>query len=242
MGLLCAPTSKTTHNYLNNDVVVYGNVVRTETNNNSTTIFVNDSFDMGTDIFVIKNVQKYICTMQIYMVGSNAMEQGGEQCQVTINEQTNIYTLSALNYYDQETNGFPWYACVGIVNASDTQGNYYVSLTGVDGYDLKTDIAFSITITDKPVMPTKTYEDGYTDGYADGEEIGYTDGYSIGFSDGSKGGSSLLVKPFDLIKQSFTAINTIMNKQIFPGITIWTIVCVPLIFSLLFLILKVIRG
>lgn len=255
-ALMTSPQlAKTSHNYINNDVIIYGNVLRTETQNKSTTIYVNDTYSMSTpendeNLFIINNVQKYICTMQIYAIGSQGMSEHDGQCSLTINEQENIYTLNNLNWYDYSTNledpNF-YNICIVNGNAISTR-NYYISLTGLNGYNEETEISYSITITEKSYLKgfvdgeTKGYKEGYDMGLQDGENTGYSKGYEIGFKDGTSNAGSPMLKPFDLIKQSFLSINQFMNKQIFPGITIWTIISIPLIFSLLILILKVIRG
>ena len=82
-----------------------------------------------------------------------------------------------------------------------------------------------------------SYDNGYQDGYIVGEEDGFDDGYDEGLDDGVNQ-SGL----FEIISATFSGLSDFLSVAIFGGITFGTLVLFPLMFGILFFILRVIRG
>ena len=91
------------------------------------------------------------------------------------------------------------------------------------------------------------YEEGSKDGYNEGkengiqqgEEIGFDKGYDKGLSDGAlnKG-----FNPFTMVSTAFDSVSKLLSVNIFGGITIATMISIPLIFLVVLFILKLIKG
>lgn len=84
---------------------------------------------------------------------------------------------------------------------------------------------------------------GYENGYNIGEENGYTAGYSQGKIDGvASKGESVWVNSMSFIKNLFKDIFDILSIEILPNISIGTFIIIPLIFSVLFFVVKIAKG
>lgn len=82
-------------------------------------------------------------------------------------------------------------------------------------------------------------------------ESGEQNGYNLGFKDGKAEGYDLGLRSNDnLVNGGFwtffsgmiTNISTIFNVELFGGITIGTLILIPLLFTVLLLVLKLVRG
>jgi hypothetical protein len=93
---------------------------------------------------------------------------------------------------------------------------------------------------------TEGYDTGYDTGYFDGDSQGYLDGFEFGYESGFEDGFNELNNTasglFQILGSAFTAIGSIFNIMILPGITIGMLVFVPIIFALLLFIIKILRG
>lgn len=73
------------------------------------------------------------------------------------------------------------------------------------------------------------YQRGYNDGYKDGEEEGYGNGYDDGYEEGEYYGS--MTQPiFKLFNAVFRTIDNVLQTEILPGIKLWYLVSIPLVF------------
>jgi hypothetical protein len=86
------------------------------------------------------------------------------------------------------------------------------------------------------------YLDGDADGFEDGFDLGYEDGFEDGFDDGLEALENSTSGLFDILGNVFGAVSTIFAIYILPGINIGMFVFIPLIFTLLLFILKILRG
>jgi hypothetical protein len=90
------------------------------------------------------------------------------------------------------------------------------------------------------------YDNGYDTGYSLGDSQGYLDGFEFGYESGFEDGFNELNNTasglFQILGSAFTAIGSIFNIMILPGITIGMLVFVPIIFALLLFIIKILRG
>lgn len=84
----------------------------------------------------------------------------------------------------------------------------------------------------------KAYRDGFDNGNLHGYSEGYRAGYDNGVIVGQSGGNN----PFDLIKSAFSAIASILNVQLMPGLTLSTLLFTPLIIVVVIVIVKMFRG
>jgi hypothetical protein len=93
---------------------------------------------------------------------------------------------------------------------------------------------------------TQGYDTGYDTGYFDGDSQGYLDGFEFGYESGFEDGFNELNNTasglFQILGSAFTAVGSIFNIMILPGITIGMLVFVPIIFALLLFIIKILRG
>jgi hypothetical protein len=82
-----------------------------------------------------------------------------------------------------------------------------------------------------------SWQEGYDNGEQVGEDYGYDQGYSNGLDDGINQ-SGL----FEIISATFSGLSDFLSVAIFGDITFGTLVLFPLMFGILFFILRVIRG
>lgn len=76
------------------------------------------------------------------------------------------------------------------------------------------------------------YQEGYNDGYHDGEQEGYENGYYDGYDEGEYYGS--MTQPiFRLFNAVFRTIDSVLQTEILPGIKLWYIVSIPLVFLII---------
>ena len=89
---------------------------------------------------------------------------------------------------------------------------------------------------------TEGYLDGDADGFEDGFDLGYEDGLIDGFQDGLEALEDSTAGLFDILGNVFGAVGTVFGIYVLPGINIGMLVFIPLIFTLLLFILKILRG
>lgn len=76
------------------------------------------------------------------------------------------------------------------------------------------------------------YQSGYNDGYHDGEQEGYENGYYDGYEEGEYYGS--MTQPiFKLFNAVFRTIDNVLQTEILPGIKLWYLVSIPLVFLII---------
>ena len=78
-------------------------------------------------------------------------------------------------------------------------------------------------------------QQGYEKGLEEGESVGYEKGYSDGIS--SKG-----FNPFTLLSTAFDSVSKLLSVNVFGGITLATLVSIPLMFLVVLFILKLMKG
>ena len=89
----------------------------------------------------------------------------------------------------------------------------------------------------------KGLKEGETIGYNNGLEVGDEQGYNRGYNDGrSEGEANTNYNAFTLISNAFSSFGKLLNVEIYNGLTIGVIVCVPIIFSVVLFIIKMIKG
>jgi hypothetical protein len=101
--------------------------------------------------------------------------------------------------------------------------------------------SFTNTIIDMASTSNAIYFDAW---YLEnlGTSSSYQEGYDNGYDDGLEGYNESNQGLFDLMSSLFGAIGSIFSIYILPGITIGMLVFVPLIFTLLIFIIKILRG
>ena len=84
------------------------------------------------------------------------------------------------------------------------------------------------------------YQAGYSDGYQAGEDDGYLsgkeDGYNLGFIDGYNKGlidGNTETNIFTYLNGVFRAVDAFLSVEIIPGITLWAIVLIPIVFGVI---------
>lgn len=78
-------------------------------------------------------------------------------------------------------------------------------------------------------------QQGYEKGLEEGESIGYEKGYSDGIS--TKG-----FNPFTLLSTAFESVSKLLSVNVFGGITLATLISIPLMFLVVLFILKLMKG
>ncbi len=91
------------------------------------------------------------------------------------------------------------------------------------------------------------YNTGELDGYQNGFDVGNDSGYKIGFQQGKQEGiaskgENVWSNANEFIKNIFIGIFDILSIELLPNISLGTFVVIPLIFSVLFFIVKVAKG
>jgi len=90
------------------------------------------------------------------------------------------------------------------------------------------------------------FNQGYDTGYFEGDSQGYLDGFEFGYESGFDDGldelNSSTTGLFDILGNVFGAVSVIFGIYILPGVNIGMLVFIPLIFTLLLFILKILRG
>lgn len=100
------------------------------------------------------------------------------------------------------------------------------------------------------VMSLNAYDSGYDDGYSigytqgihdsDAYDIGYSTGYYAGYDAGEQ--AETAINPvFSILANVFTAVGTILEIKLGPGLTIGTLVFIPLFFAVIGFILWIWR-
>lgn len=143
------------------------------------------------------------------------------------------------------------------------QTSYYVSIVG--GRDLNYwknywKNTVKVYATNNPLMLVNvredalmlTYEDGYNDGlnfgynkgydegYDEGYNSGNNDGYDFGYDEGYDDGISIDSDIRPMFNQLLSFIGGIFKMEIFPGVTIGTLISIPIAFGVFRWFLKII--
>lgn len=85
--------------------------------------------------------------------------------------------------------------------------------------------------------------DGFDKGYGAGQDYGYDYGYEEGKKEGiALKGENVWSNSNEFIKNIFVSIFDILSIEILPNVSLGTFVVIPLIFSVLFFIVKVAKG
>lgn len=178
-------------------------------------------------------------------------------------EQSNLLSTQLENttfeYFDLTKNGM--YSWGSGYNTFET--SYYVSLVG--GRDLNYwknywKNSVKVYATNNPLLLVNvresalmlTYEDGYNDGlnfgynkgYDDGYDSGINSGYDYGYADGYDNGYNdgialdSDIRP--MFNQLLSFIGGIFKMEIFPGVTIGTLISIPIAFGVFRWFLKII--
>ena len=96
-----------------------------------------------------------------------------------------------------------------------------------------------------------SYDIGYDKGLQEGEKIGYnngldvgnTQGYNKGYNDGrNENIANKNYNAFTLVSSAFSSFGKLLNVEIYNGLTIGVIVCIPIIFGVVLFIIKMIKG
>lgn len=88
-----------------------------------------------------------------------------------------------------------------------------------------------------------SYDYGYSKGYNDGEEVGYNKGLIDGEIAGSDGvnTNNALRYIWSTIANAINSVLNIFDFEILPGLPMFAIISVPIIISILFFVLKVVK-
>lgn len=102
---------------------------------------------------------------------------------------------------------------------------FYILIPSTNGYiTIERDI--------REYTNEEIYDLGYDDGYRDGERDGHENGYEDGYRDGEYVGS--MTQPiFKLFNAVFRSIDTVLQTEVLPGIKLWYIVSIPLVFLII---------
>lgn len=84
-------------------------------------------------------------------------------------------------------------------------------------------------------------ENGFAEGYALGEYEGYEAGYENGFEVGANNNDEMSGL-FVLLGQGFSSLASILAIQLFPGFTLGTLLFLPLLFGIAFVLFKFLLG
>lgn len=83
------------------------------------------------------------------------------------------------------------------------------------------------------------YSRGYSSGYANGYVQGNQDGYIIGFN--SNGGTPETANAFSYIGNAFEVVSNVMSLEILPHVTLGLAFSIPLVFTLIMVVFKLVR-
>ena len=126
----------------------------------------------------------------------------------------------------------------------DTQLYYYYDLTNTVENDVVDTFVERYYTLDNSEAYNGGYSEGYIVGYNEGldnstqYESGYDDGYQVGYDDGTA--LSTDVRP--MFESLITFIGSVFMLTIFPGVTIGTLVSIPIMFALFKWFMKMFGG
>lgn len=96
-----------------------------------------------------------------------------------------------------------------------------------------------IEISTKILNTSQLIENSYNTGY----DTGYNNGYDIGYNNGiNTKGESVWQNSMAFIKNIFVNIFDIFSIEILPNVSLGTFIIIPLIFAILFFIVKIAKG
>lgn len=129
----------------------------------------------------------------------------------------------------------------GEQDATSVKFYLYSSDAAMDSLTIKNLVIYEQT--DLETNYNAGYEKGLVDGRLEGAELGYDRGYNDGVSYGSQHSTDLTSSSFwSWFSTMFTNIGSLFNVELFGGITIGTLILIPLLLSILLFILKLVRG
>lgn len=88
-------------------------------------------------------------------------------------------------------------------------------------------------------MRADEYQRGYSAGYGSGYVQGKDDGYIIGFN--SNGGTPETANAFSYIGNAFEVVSNVMALEILPHVTLGLAFSIPLVFTLIMVVFKLVR-
>jgi hypothetical protein len=155
-------------------------------------------------------------------------------------------------YLDTKTTYYGWVYTPGggtVAQATmqsliDTQLYYYYDLTNTVEKDVADSFVQRYYTLDNSESFNGGYSEGYIVGYNEGldnsqqYESGYHDGYQLGYDDGTA--LSTDVRP--MFESLITFIGSVFMLTIFPGVTIGTLVSIPIMFALFKWFMKMFGG
>ena len=111
----------------------------------------------------------------------------------------------------------------------------------LDNYDINEKTYFSVnafTCINYDDNASSTFNDGYENGYNNGYNTGYDTGYNDGITEGQANTNNL----FSLINSAFSAVTSFFNMEILPGLTLGTLILIPLGLGIIYLIIRLISA
>lgn len=169
---------------------------------------------------------------------------------ITIDSFFITYTVNSFGVFDYDTLTLE-YTINCTLNYSDRLGSYTKQITKNNNFNFNYDDIQPLTNTftydiNINIVPSDTasysegYQDGYNNGLNDGEDIGYNDGkedgYQLGYIDGYQEGlvdGDTEESIFTFVNGVFRAVDEFLSIEIIPGIALWGIVLIPIVFGVL---------
>lgn len=135
------------------------------------------------------------------------------------------------------------------IQLNETQKKYIINkvVLTYNQYRINDDI--SLMIENK--VNSFSYQAGFDSGKNEGEQIGYNNGYTNGTRDGYNEGyevgrneniANKNYNAFTLVSSAFSSLGKLLNVEIYNGLTIGVIVCIPIIFCVVLFVIKMIKG
>lgn len=172
---------------------------------------------------------------------------------------------TSFTYYDSDNNYIkiiPLYAYYSPLSKfPDTTQTYAINWDNINNYF---PTIFPLKYENRTYYYTKLTENqinqesfniGYENGYNNGEIDGYNNGYNVGYDVGNNNGyengykngiatkgESVWVNSMGFIKNLFVDVFDIFSIEILPNVSIGTFIVIPLIFGVLFFIVKITKG
>lgn len=146
---------------------------------------------------------------------------------------TGFFDISSLSLNDTQKNQF-----INKVVLTFTNGSYHPTMQ-------------KILLRAENKVNSSSYEYGYDKGLKEGEQIGYnngldvgnTQGYNRGYEDGrNENIANKNYNVFTLVSSAFSSVGQLLNVEIYNGLTIGVIVCIPIIFCVVLFVIKMIKG
>lgn len=128
---------------------------------------------------------------------------------------------------------------VNFTLSSNTESLYFtcdnLSTSTTNTYFYLGDIEISTKILNTSQLIENSYNTGYDTGYSNGYDIGYNNGINTK-------GESVWQNSMAFIKNIFVNIFDIFSIEILPNVSLGTFIIIPLIFAILFFIVKIAKG